>query len=364
MTATLLFIPPHADDPWRWVRVADGAVADRGEGLPVEPGSAIVAVTPADAVTLHWANLPARSIAQASAAARIVVSDASAGPIDALHVAVGEETVGEAGDERPIGVVANDAMQRWLAMLAAMGTDPDVMIPAPLLLPRPQAGFVRADVGGQSVVRGTTSGFADEARLTELITGADQPETLGRDAVDVAIAAALGRPVLNLRQGPFARRRRRAIDWALVRRLVVLGALALLATLAIDLVRIAKYAIAAGSAEVRAEALAREGLPRGTQAGDADRLLAERLSRLRGPGLGFSATAAAIATAVRDTAGTEIVALAFEPNGDLRATIAAEGEAQANQLVAQLRGSGFAVTASPFESNGQRLRGDLTVTVP
>ena len=91
-------------------------------------------------------------------------------------------------------------------------------------------------------------------------------------------------PALNLRQGAFAKRRRRAIDWALVRRLAVIGGLILLATLAIDLVRIAKYSFGADAAEVRADVLARQGLPRGADQGDPDRLLGERLSRLRGPG--------------------------------------------------------------------------------
>ena len=357
---TLLFLPAHADDAWRWLRLDADAVVTSGEGVPDGDAGEVVAIAPADAVTLHWATLPDRSPAQATAAARILVSDASASGADGLHVAIGDE----AQAERPIGVVANERMRGWLAALAGLGIDPPTLLPAPLLLPRPEAGYVRADLAGQSVVRGATSGFADEARLTALITGDNAPETLGRDAVEAAIAAAVGHPALNLRQGQFARRSRRAIDWALVRRLVTLGALTLLVTLAIDLVRIAKYSFAADAAEARAATLAREGLPRGTEQGDADRLLAERLSRLRGPGAGFSATAAAVAEAVRGVAGTEIVALAFEPSGDLRVTIAAEGEAQANQLVARLRDAGFAVTASPFEANGQRLRGDLTVTLP
>lgn len=360
MTSTLLFLPAHTDDDWRWLRVEGDAVVARGEGVPEGDLGAVLAVAPADAVTLHWAALPARSPAQAAAAARILVTEASATSVDRLHVAVGDD----AQDERPIGVVSSDRMRAWLASLAAIGIDPTIVLPAPLLLPRPEAGYVRADLGGQSVVRGTTSGFADEARLTALITGDHAPETLGREALEVAIAAAVGHPALNLRQGAFARRKRRAIDWALIRRTAILGGLALLATLAIDLVRITKYSIAADAAETRVAALAREGLPRGADQGDADRLLAERLSRLRGPGAGFSATAAAVTSAVRGVVGTEIVALAFEPNGDLRATVAAEGEAQANQLVARLREAGFVVTSSAFEANGERLRGDVTVTLP
>ncbi|OWK32415.1 type II secretion system protein GspL [Sphingomonas mucosissima] len=360
MSALIIFLPAHADQPWRWLRVENEVVAERGEGVPEEAGGATIAVAPADAVTLHWSILPARSQAQAQAAARIVVAEASAAPLEGLHVAVGDDPDGE----RPIGVVANEQMRGWLAWLGAAGIDPVAIVPAPLLLPAPEDGYVRAELGGQSVVRGVTSGFADEARLTELVTGGRAPEILGREAVEAAIVASAASPPLNLRQGPFARRRRRAVDWPLVRRLAALAGMILLVTLAIDLVRIARYSMAADAAELRADALAREGLPRGADQGDAGRLLAERLSRLRGPGAGFSATVAAVASATRDVEGTELVAVAFEPTGELRATIAANGEAQANQLLERLRGAGFAVTASTFQSDGQRVRGDVTVALP
>ena len=360
MNVTIIFLPALDDQPWRWLRVADDAVVERGEGALADAGDAVTAVAPADAVTLHWSSLPARSQAQAAAAARIVVAEASAGPLDGLHVAVGDEADGE----RSIGVVANERMLGWLALLGSAGIDPVAIVPAPLLLPAPAEGYVRAELGGQSVVRGISSGFADEARLTELMTGGSVPQTLGREAVDAAIVAGVTQPLLNLRQGAFARRKRRAIDWPLIRRLAVLAGLVLLTTLAIDLVRIARYSMAADAAEMQADALAREGLPRGADQGDAGRLLTERLSRLRGPGAGFTATVAAVASATRDVEGGEVIALAFEPTGELRATIAASGEAQANQLIARLREAGFVVTASTFQSDGQRVRGDVTVALP
>ena len=124
MSDTLILFLPSAQTPMRWLRVADGGVAARGEGLPMidpEIDPAPVAVAPADAVTLHWADLPDRSTAQAVAAARLLVADASAAPVGDLHVAVGRE---DDLLERPIGVVAAAQMRRWLAMLAADGIDP------------------------------------------------------------------------------------------------------------------------------------------------------------------------------------------------------------------------------------------------
>lgn len=357
---TVLFLPGDAEDPWRWLRVEDGRVTARGEGLP-DPGDAVTAIPPADAVTLHWAELPDRSPAQATAAARLLVSEASASTAD-LHVAVGREPEMA---ERPIGVVAADSVRRWLGALATVGIDPVALVPAPLLLPRPAEGYVRAELENGGVVRGQSAGFADEARLTELVIGDAPAETLPRDAVEAAIAVAVAAPALDLRQGMFARRRRRAIDWVLVRRLAVLAGLILAATVLIDLVRLARYTIDAGRAEAETERIARASLPRGSPAdGDAERLLAERIARLRGPGLGFTRTAAVVFAAVRDAGGSEVTRLTFEPGGSLQVGLTTDGEAKANAIKQTLEAGGLEVEASPFAAAGSRLTGEMTVRAP
>jgi len=364
--ATLLFVPPTADQPWRWWRFRDASDdamgVDEGEGMPPpEAEMPVVAVAPADAVTLHWAAIPSRSAAQAAAAARIVVSDATA-TLGELHVAVGVARDGADGDERAIAVVSPERMAAWLTEMQARGIDPVAMVPAPLLLPTPDEGWLRGEVGGQAVVRGRSAGFADEARLTELIIGNAEPVTLARDDVWRAAADAVDAVPLDLRQGRFARRTRRAIDWALVRRLGVLVAMILLVTLAIDLVRIARYSFGADTLEARAAAVARQGLPRGSGEGDAARMLGERLSRLRGPGSGFSRTAAAVYQIVQAVPDSEVTALDFQPSGALRVSLSVAGEGQANIVKTQIERAGFTVTSSVFQQAGGRLSGDLTVT--
>lgn len=364
-SALVLFLPSADDGDYRWLRVADDAITARGEGLPEIPDAELddtrlVAIAPADGVTLHWANLPDRSIAQAVAAARIVVTEASAAPIADLHVAVGHEGIDH---ERPIGVVAAAQMRAWLAALAENGIDPEAMLPAPMLLPRPEEGFVRADLGGQGVVRGPTSGFADEARLTELITGNDAPVVLGRDELEAAIIASVAAPTLNLRQGPFAKRRRVAIDWALIRRLAWLAVAILSVTLLISLMQIAKYSFAADGLEARADLLARDGLPRGMTVTDPDRQLDERLAGVRGGGLGFSRSAAAVFSAVQSVPGSEVTALSFAENGELRVSIAAQGEAQVNDLRSRIQAYGFTVEqVGGLQSSPGRLTGQFVVT--
>lgn len=357
----VLFLPTHSAS-WRWLRIADGAIARRGEGLPTFEDEEIVppiVVTPADSVTLHWAELPDRSTAQSVTAARLLVAEASAAPIAELHVAVGRE---DGHKERPIGVVSAAQMHAWLALLAANGVDPAALIPAPMLLPRPESGYVRADLGGETVVRGPTSGFADEPGLTELITGGTAPLALGRDEIEAAIVAAIAAPTLDLRQGPFARRLRRAIDWGLVRRLGWLVAAILVVSLLISLVQILKYNLAAESVERQADLLARQGLPHGETVNNADRQLDARLAGLRGAGAGFGQTTAAVFAAVKSVPGAEVRAIAFDPNGALRVTASTENEGQITDLQSRIHAYGFVVQLSPVAASAGRFTAVLTVT--
>ncbi|KHA63040.1 hypothetical protein NI18_18935, partial [Sphingomonas sp. Ant20] len=71
---TLLFLPSGATG-FRWMRIADQRIVAQGEGIPtaqdrgdLNADHGVIAVAPAEAVTLHWAELPSRSAAQATAA--------------------------------------------------------------------------------------------------------------------------------------------------------------------------------------------------------------------------------------------------------------------------------------------------------
>lgn len=357
---TLLFLPSAAAD-WRWMRFGDSRVTGEGEGIPtraVPDGDPVVAVAPADMVTLHWASLPMRSAAQTTAAARILVGEASAASLAELHVAVGEE----GGADRSIAVVNAGTMAGWLAMLAAEGIDPMAIVPAPMLLPRPEQGYVRAELAGRGVVRGPSSAFADEDALTALVTEGAELQTIGGSALIAAVIDGARRPPLDLRQGAFARRRRFAVDWALVRRLGWLSLAVLSLTLAIDLVKIAKYSFSADSLQTRSDTLAAQNLPRGETVTDPARQLDERLADVRGPGQGFSATTAAIFAAMRGVGGAELTALDFQSNGAVRIGVAVDREAAATDLRRSLERAGFAVRSGVFQANGGRVSGEMTVS--
>jgi general secretion pathway protein L len=337
-------------------------IVTRAEGLPDSDqlsDTVVVAIAPADAVALHWADLPDRSLAQAIGAARLLVAEASIAPLGDLHVAVGEE----AGlTERPIGVVSAARMVQWLATLHEAGFEPVSIIPAPMLLPRPEEGYFIGDLGDGRVVRGVSSGFADEDGLTALITGDAPVELLDRDALEAAIVAALADPPLDLRQGPFALRKRAAIDWPLVRRLAWLIVVIMSVTLLITLVQIVQYNLSADSLEAKADALARQGLGRGETVNDAGRQLSGRLARLRGAGAGFSQTAASVSAAVAAVPGVEITGLSFDPAGKLRVNLAAASQGQIVDVQTRLAAARFDAEPSTFTGTAGRLTGVLTVS--
>lgn len=67
---------------------------------------------------------------------------------------------------------------------------------------------------------------------------------------------------------------------------------------------------------------------------------------------------------VRGTAGTDLTSVNFDADGTLRVGVAADGEGQANAVRDGIRAAGFDVEASPFQANGSRVSGELTVRAP
>lgn len=364
----VVFLPADATGTLRWLRVANGGVAARGDGVPVlGEHDRVVAVAPAVDVALHWAILPDRSEAQALAAARIMAAEVSLTPIDKLHIAIGDaQHVARADGQRaarPVATVSAELMRGWMALLAEQGIDPEAVIPAPMLLAAPEYGFVRADLGGEVVVRGAEAGFADEPGLTDALTGGEAPLTLERDAIEAAVAGTVAAPSLDLRQGAFGHRKRPMVDWGQMRRVAWLLVAVLAVSLTIGIVRLVREEWGASLLEAQADTLARQGLRPGETINDASRQLDERLHELRGPGLGFTRTAGAVFAAVRAVPDSEVTAMIFDGKGGLRVSVVTQGEGAANDLRRQIIGMGFDVQqVGNFTASGGRISGDLMVT--
>lgn len=365
----VLRFPTETDAPVSWLRVADGAVIAQGDDLvAIRPADdrqlaeeRVIGVAPAVDVTINWAELPDLADAQARAAARLLASENSISPVDSLHVAVGEE--GEGGD-RLVATVDRGRMEGWLATAQSSGFDPDVVIPASLLLRRPEEGFIKADVLGETIVAGAGSVFADDEGLTPLIVGDAPVKALSNGAAEADWIAALSELPLNLRQGSFTRKRRWQLDWPLIRRLAAIGLGIVAVILAINLALILKYNFAADALELRSANLARTVVPNATSDEGAIQALDDRLAGYRGGGAGFSTTTAAIFSAVRTLPNVELTSFDFGIDGTLRIGIAAATPGDIVAFQKQLERYGFDGTSTTPQQSAGRQIVEMTVKLP
>lgn len=351
-----------------WLHLRNGAGTAHGaelEGLPalVDPETRkalpLVAVVPGEAVTLHWLEVPAGlAPAQAIAAARLMASEMSAQPVVDMHVAVGREADGET--VRAVALVPAITMAGWLGRLQAQGLDPDLVLPEPLLLPRPLEGFVRYDRGKLPILRGPNDAFAVEPELADLILAGAPVQSIDPATFQSGIPGAIAHPPVNLRQGPFAKRRRWQIQWKLIRRLALLGLAILMVTLAIQVTSIMRYTFAADALELETQRIASRALPGTVQVTNAPEQLERRLSDLGG-GVSYSAIASALFNAVAATPNAELTGLIYDTDGSLRATVQGDSPATITALQDRIRTSGFAVEAAAMRTGGGRPTTDLTV---
>lgn len=350
------FLLLFADEGGGWWRLRDGAVIARGDAWPgaAEEERVVLIVSGAD-VALHWVDLPALAPRQALAAARLLAAEKSAEPVDRLHIALGQAEE----EPRPLALVSVDRMRGWLDGAATAGIDPDHVVPAPLLLPS-SGEVVRWERGGQHNVRGPHLAFAAEPGLAEIVM--PDGKALDDKAIEAGLDAALASMPLDLRQGVFAKRRRWRPEGDLVRRLALIAAACLLVALAIPLILLLKTSFAADRIEGEARTVARSALPRGAaDAADPSAALAARLAGLRGGGAGFTATAATLFAAVRDTANVELAGLRFGKDGTLRATVEAGTARDIDALARRIEADGFAVGQGEAQPGGGRQIGELTM---
>jgi general secretion pathway protein L len=205
-------------------RVGAGAAAP----LPSPASGRCVLAVPGFEVRVAWLELAARSVAQAAAAAPVLLA-ASLASAEDLHVAVAATVPLATAPDGPtawtVAAVERQAMRRWLDRASALGLSPDAVVPEQLLLPPPESGVLHVfDAGSHRLVRGEGMAFSAEPALAEVVVG-------GRRCVSVDVQrlyAQARSPDLDLLQGGFAPRlrqqragRRRQLAWL---------ALALLAT--------------------------------------------------------------------------------------------------------------------------------------
>lgn len=333
----------------RWQRLVEGRVAASGDGWPPpEAATPMLLAVPGEDVALHWLDLPDLAPAQASAAARLALSDrlAEADP----HIAVASGSAA-----RPVAVVARTVMAQWLAEAARAGWTPAAIFPDPLLLPVPADGWAVTREGNRVLARRADAAFAGEAALAEAIIG---------EAPVTPAAPTLPDPLpINLLVGDFAPVSAWQPPPDLLRRLALLAAVLAGLWLAGDMAALLRARRAVAAADTQMLALARPLLPAaGEDAADALTAL-KGAARQRGADGGLAALAGPLAQAVAQRPGAALASLSYTPAGGLVAGVAGgAGEAQA--LAAALAADGLAASAGTTRATADGSITDMMVRKP
>lgn len=364
----ILFLPEAQDAPPLWTRIVDGAAVQSGEGATwlaacgmaqIPAGTTVMLVPPAAQTVLHWIAHPDLPARQGRAAARLTALAGGIAPSDQLF-AVADENDDPAVPHR-IAVASRADMQHWLLWAQHHGLDPDLIVPAALLLPEPEGeAFIRGHVGGGILWRGAQVAWPEDLALPELV-GDGPVADAGADAVQAATIAALEQPPLNMRRGDYARRTGRTVDSRALGRIALWSGLILLTGLLIALVGIAKQYREASRLDAQSVALAGQVLP---QASDAVEALAGMEAQLAARGAGaraFAAPVAALMSAMQDAPGVALTSLSRDPDGMIRATLAAAKADDINIVLLALQAAGYRITATPAQEPGGRTLADITV---
>ena len=347
-------------DAPRWLRIVDGLIVARGEGWSLQADEdEIVAVVPAAEVAVHHVVLPEVSEPQAQAAARLMLAERSPSPLDATHVAVGAP--GATG-ERTMVAIDRARMTAWLVQLAELGIDPDVMIAASLLLPRPGEGFVMGALGTETIVRGNDTAFVDDPVLTPLLTKGDIV-TLDRPMLEQALIRGVLRPEVDLRQGIFAKRRSWNLDRERMRRIGWLTLAVAIDILLLNIVQLVRLNVTADRIEARNIILAGGALAPGTNINNPLIQVQEQVNALRGPGGGLLPLASGVASAADAVPNVELTSMIFDGGGTLRVTARAASLPDLTAFETRLTAAGLTPAAGPvLVDQGRQVR-DYTVSL-
>jgi len=284
-------------------------------------------LVPGEQVAIHWLALAdGLTQPQAAAAARLMLADASAEPLADMHVAVGRPERGLT----PVALVPNALMTGWVA------ADHDIILPSPFLILPPEQGLVRRDARAIPDYRGPAVAFTAEPELAALLIGDAQVEPADEISLEAGLGEALEHPALNLRQGPFAKRRQWRVDKGGARRVALLALALVAASLLLQVATIMRYAFAAD----RLEAEAAEIAAAAPAAGDA--------------GPGFAPIASILFDSVRAVPNVELTRIDYRPDGSLSAIVQFDSPATLAALRRHIEAGGVAVEAGAPQGGGGR----------
>jgi general secretion pathway protein L len=364
MADTILFALPVAPDRDRrdthWWHVVDGELVSAGSGDEwlnfVGRRRNLIGIAPASLVRLNFTERPSSATTdrQAETAARVAAVNASLGDDETLHSA---SSVAQDGSI-VTAVAEKKAMTAWLDWTRGLGAEPNRVVPAGALLPIAEQ-WTTAKFGDDHVIgrRGTV--LPDEPDLTATLVGDASIETLNDEEIRSALANAAEAPLIDLRTGRFAYRRRLAIEGGRVRELAVLAALIPLVVLAWALVSIFKLERSTDKLNSETISVASAALGKPVTIETAESELAQRAGGSASGGLLPPLTATY--QALQPEQSVSATTLSYAPDGTLSVTLAAPTPNEVNRVLLTLQRNGYRVTAVPRQSPDGRSMVETTV---
>ncbi|MEA1072878.1 type II secretion system protein GspL [Sphingomonas sp. LY160] len=369
MVDALLFALPEAplaEHPeTHWWRIADGRVIERGsdagwtaamvdaDGRPIRR----VVLAPASAVRLAFGDAgKAASPKQAAAIARVGAIEASLGDASTLHAV---STIDPANERSVVtALVDNGVMVEWIDWAQALGVDPDMIVPAATVIPRTDR-WVEAVIGGETLIGREGLVMPFDPALAEALVGGDEVERIASEDVDLLLAAAAEAPLIDLRTGRFAKRRRLVVDRARLRELALLAAIIPIVLLLWAIVSIVRL-------ERETDRLDRETLAIASRIVGREPTIesaAADMAQSQGPGAsgGLSPGMAALFQQLQAERGISSTAFAYRGDGTISVTLAAPTVDEINRVLIALQRDGYVVTAVPRQAADGRSTVDITI---
>lgn len=361
MTLVITRFPRSEQDNPSVFLVTEGVWQDAGalsNFVPTVEDMTVMAVVAPEDVRCHWFSLPDVEGRQAESVAKLRAGEQSLGLV---HSSAGVDY----GDVVATATIATDVMQRGLDMLGARGLNPDIVIPFALLPRINSDGVFRAEMDGLSVLRGAKFAIPDEAVLRDIFIGDATAEHIDADTLRSMIVTASASPLLNLREGMFAKRKRTiwmtAEQRTWVRRL--LTALVIV-TMLITFVTLAKYWTATATENETALAASQKIDPAIQDIDQAESMLAASLNRQGKTQGGFTPLSAALWRSLKASPNVSVRELRYTPDGILTVVLAAPTADNINKALVTIQQDGFRITATPRQDTTGATLVDMTVRMP
>lgn len=361
MTTVITCFPVSGtDNPTVW-RIIEGHWQDCGVLSDFIPDAAdeksMVLVSPADARCI-WSSLPDLEPRQAEGVAKLRATEQSLGLVHAAARVVTDDVVVTA-------TIAQAVMQSGLDRLALCGLNPDIVMPIGLAIEAYPEHITKVEFDGLTVLRGARFALPDEAVFRDLLVGDSKVDELDADQVCHMLLAASEHPLLNLREGLFAKRERTVWATADQRKWILwLAGALVVATILLGIATLAKYNSATSAENDRALAAAQKIDPSIQDITQAETQL-DRALQQKGLANGrFAPLSAGLWRAVQAIPNVSARELRYGNDGILTVVLAAPNADSINKALIAIQQDGYRVTATPRQDSSGATLVDLTMRMP